>query len=652
MMMTEQEKLRYLERIKAMTRVFGPDRQQDCLPVDGELLIVVCPGDALQIGFDLARKKLAAGARVRLCGHGVTLSQEWPKWIQNRFEGQLILTELGAYSPEMRITPWNSAVRFALRGWLSSVMGGFFRDVQPKNVFLSSFISRLILLDNDPSRYMGLAQIHCDSSIEYTSPNWEGALVVRTMTEKATHSFLSVIQFNIAIVVGVFSASFLAIYRVIQEYLYSRGNCEGIEELRAQYAGPDPSIWFALMPSNLRMNLYLNQWISKRGDRSVGLLMIGSLRPVLQRNSDLKREPAKKFLEGLGAVSGELENFKIDQISQLGSMGELLQVTWQFIVMVPKLTLAVLRQGYLLDVKKDIRLNLNFYLSSVIRLLTMDVLRVLIGCHVAKSFLQREDIRGKKIIFVSAVSPDVAAVSSIFRKNQACCVEYLHGVGAAASEATDVKVRWDFSEMKDSEILEERVVFSAASPVTPIERNSTPVPNKLRILLLSNYVHRDSGYKKPYCCFQNQMLSVVPYLLSSDLCRAVRWRPHPADDRALVVKTAQKYKRLELSLDRSLEDDFDWADIVVSSYSTVISQALVRGVPVFVHLMPEFQDISLTKFLASERVYFTPQELIEKILEFIRGGRRLDSEEFAKVNLWGPKKTPDDFFETLERLAV
>src|SRR5688500_506577 len=93
-----------------------------------------------------------------------------------------------------------------------------------------------------------------------------------------------------------------------------------------------------------------------------------------------------------------------------------------------------------------------------------------------------------------------------------------------------------------------------------------------RVLLLSNYVHRDRSYAALPCePFQVELLR-VPALLREALGDELefRWRPHPADENEAVARGHARAPFVSLSRDQPLAEDLDGCDVLISGNSTAL----------------------------------------------------------------------------------
>ena len=103
--------------------------------------------------------------------------------------------------------------------------------------------------------------------------------------------------------------------------------------------------------------------------------------------------------------------------------------------------ISVLKHGPFLELGEGVRIDLNRYISQILRILSIDLLNALVGLQAARSVSSRQKFAGAPVVFATANNPEMSAVCAYFAKNDACCVEHIHGVQASASEASPLKFR-------------------------------------------------------------------------------------------------------------------------------------------------------------------------------------------------------------------
>jgi hypothetical protein len=161
-------------------------------------------------------------------------------------------------------------------------------------------------------------------------------------------------------------------------------------------------------------------------------------------------------------------------------------------------------------------------------------------------------------------------------------------------------------------------------------------------------VHRDAALQAQQSgrAFQAELLAVAPLLQALEVeGMELRWRPHPADNDALVAQELAQHSGLQLSRDVTLEEDAAWADVIVSSVSTAVIEVLFAGVPVFVHALPEYWEIPATSFIDRSRLFFHADDGARAVASWLRQFRLdpaagLNEERRAMTALFGESRTP------------
>jgi hypothetical protein len=138
-------------------------------------------------------------------------------------------------------------------------------------------------------------------------------------------------------------------------------------------------------------------------------------------------------------------------------------------------------------------------------------------------------------------------------------------------------------------------------------------------LLASNYTHEDTrGANLPLEPFQREMLRTVALLRKNvAVPLEFRWRPHPSDDRDAIERARSTVDGLELSPNRDAEQDLEWADIVITSVSSMIPQILMLGLPLFVHVPPALEELQDVQAISPERRFFYAEDLVQEFKQLV-----------------------------------
>jgi hypothetical protein len=204
---------------------------------------------------------------------------------------------------------------------------------------------------------------------------------------------------------------------------------------------------------------------------------------------------------------------------------------------------------------------------------------------------ERYDLRGSKVFFPHASLPSVAAADLTLQRFGATTCELVHGAFPDFSHCVTYAASLSTERIVFTELEAERMRVLVPTQRTSVRphRPAAPLHTRpiKRVLALTNYGH---GYAlrrgASIEAFQRAFFAALPEGLE------IRWRPHPDDDPE-VIGRAQR-PGIELSFkQRPLEADLAWADAVVSSVSTAIFEAQDAGLPVFVHDVPLFEEVSV-----------------------------------------------------------
>jgi hypothetical protein len=299
--------------------------------------------------------------------------------------------------------------------------------------------------------------------------------------------------------------------------------------------------------------------------------------------------------------------------------------------------------------------------ANVARFLSLDVARATAAQRATVRFIQRRDLRGATVILAASAAAGIAPVDASLQEAGATTIELFHGTGGdywfgAAESASAIRCVWSEVDSKLHDGVLHGIIVGgmpSAAPRTRKPRDGGP----WNVLVMTNLVHRDTQPAGlPMRPFQQDLLRSILLLAEQDSNLRFRWRPHPADLERLVQEDRPALETIELSRGRPLTEDFEWADLVVSTQSTSLVEALVTGLPVIGYVYPE--AIAATTYLHPVRSFFRGDDLADRLhrcIADIRSGtpESRAPEEYALERLFGPSRTPRPFpFTTiLPRLA-
>lgn len=277
-------------------------------------------------------------------------------------------------------------------------------------------------------------------------------------------------------------------------------------------------------------------------------------------------------------------------------------------------------------------------LKQVLGLFSTDALRCELGQAAARSVELSDPRAGPpEVFFAAANNPGAAGADIVLQGKGAVTFDYLHGApsdvyAAGGYGESTVFLAWVASDAERARRLGMRVEL-AGLPQRPAWRARATSP--IRVLVASNYLHADqrtpSGW--PFMPFLQELLETVRLARLEWPFLEWRWRPHPRDNPETVRALAREY-RLEVS-ENALEVDLEWAHLWVSSFSTVVLDALAMGLPVLHHRLPEHVGLPVGDHLVDQRSFFTREEGVSRLREFFANPLDLVPESEALARLFG-----------------
>ena len=380
---------------------------------------------------------------------------------------------------------------------------------------------------------------------------------------------------------------------------------------------------------------------------NLGVLLIGTLAPY-RRDEERQRTHHKSELwPGLGRLRDRLSQCRVEQAVMPERTTSLARA---ITVGLFRSSMAIWRLSSAPEVALR-SLRFTPRATDLLKWATLDVLRATLAGEAARALVKRVSMSGATVIGVTTNSGTWTPVDLALQKSGAVTVDYLHGAN----------IDWNMASESESSARVVWVIPDAAIPGARKLIAGMPVRARLlprtvpahRMLLLTNYVHRDSdadslpgATRFPAQLFQAEMLELVSLLRAAGHRHLTfRWRPHPADNEKAIRTDHARLVNVALSRDRPLEEDVAWADVVISSNSTTVIETLFAGVPIFVHLLPEQWDIPALSFLAPERLFFHAEDGAQRIgMWLTRYGATpadgLEPERLARLALFGPSGEP------------
>jgi hypothetical protein len=658
---------RYSVRPAARARVDELDPDDVVLvPPPNVAAVIAHPRSALVDGFALARRLLEQGRTVRLIGEGATLAAGWPGWIGHA-EG-LVLTELGAYR-DRESRGYSQSLREGIERWLDDTFAGVLPDgLSPSTVFYSVACARLFQpLYNAAPFIDGLIARHAGARLVCADPDWVGLAAIARRRANASGSpaehragrgrpwgarlWAAVTRSVVRSAAGQLRAHYLT--------------AKARSWLRVNRVAGDrsggPDLWLGVVPCwGERANQHVLESVAEpafeRGLR-IGILMTTSLDGGA---GSKKGDGAADLWPVLAPVLPPARDVTVEQVVLPESLAELRSVLAGAASGAARVADRLARQGPHLDIA-GFPIDLSVHLSSLARLVGTDLMVALATGKATEAVLARHK-RAVPVVFSALGFVESAAPNAWLRHAGLPTVDFVHGTGAdtwqgAAETRAAGRAVWTRGDAETVGALGQRAIVIGVPRLDP-PRPLAPGPPR-RVIVLSNYVHeswRSADY--PLRIHQAELLRAIQLLRARFAERfEYRWRPHPSDNSALVEAGLRVTEGLVLSADRSLAEDLEWSDIVISSNSSSSIEALLWGRPVFLHASPAQRFLPEVRAFAEQRRFFYAHELPDLFQTCVAAmdagdSRALDLDTRARNTLHGPEQpTPAQVLNALQTLG-
>lgn len=620
-------------------------------------VVVVPPRKPIEDGFEQARKLLAQGLPVRLVAHGATLEASLPHWA--RGERALLLTELGAYVHRYYVDEV-MPLRTELRAWLGELFAETLPGLDAGEVLYGSACARFLQRAIDAGFFTGGLQLaHPGARFHVTDRTWPGALALGIEPEPVNPLWRG------QLLALTFGASFAAAAWQCAEYWRSRQTLAALRAQRMRGAAvTDSRVWLALCADWYRLNRHLIDSVGLpelAAGRALGVLLLPRLVPGTRDESDLRRHVGRDSWAGLGPLKDHLEKISVDQAAGPESPAELARTLWSSARSMARVVARFAREPRILS-RGPLRMDLASHVGPLARLATQDLVRALTAAHAAARAADRSALSGSLVVFAASNLAESSAVDVAIQARGGQTIEFFHGAGAEGWVGTqESAARWRGVWTHADAIAIERLgrkPLVAGMPRRLAHRSRVPLTGPVKLLMLSNYVHRDFAIEGtfPYESFQRELLR-LPALVRAQVTGElqIRWRPHPADNPKAVARTFATLEQVERTPNPLLEADVEWADVIVSSMSTAVVEALFSGPPIFLHVPPEFWEVPNVRALSDERIFFYAEEGARRVAACILAMRRgekavAEPEAAARRSYFGPTAKPLGWAEGISSL--
>jgi hypothetical protein len=637
-------------------------------PASGETIILGQPGDSLETAFAMAREELAAGRGVRVIAPGVTLARTWPEWA--RQAPGLTLTEWGAFGPGC-LADATREVEAEFEAWTNEAFGGQFGGQPAGPIFFATGCKRFFqrTLIAYPVAW-SIARTFPRARVLCVRPGADtGKLLTQLLAKSGGEVAMGEAPRPTRLpwrlhVLGLGAAALtFGLARATHDYVQAAPTFRELRRLRRRDPLPVPESWIGILSDWARMNYHLLDAFAVHEAEhapSLGVLFLGSIAPWARDEERMRSYHQSEIWPGLGPLRKHLHKCVVEQAAMP-------EAPLDFAKALGVGATRAARTLGRLSRRAEVRLpslTVSVAPRELVPWATMDVLRATLGAEAGKELLARVPMGGKTVALVGGNNVAWAPLDLALQAAGATTFDHPHGAGTEpwtgmCASTSAVRLAWTTADALATAGPGVRTIVSGM----PLRFRLPPRARRpRRILLASGYVHRDAEWifgfpgatnRYPHRVFQAELLALVPLLrsrLGSDL--EFRWRPHPSDIHAQLEADLARLDRVELSRGRPFEDDAAWADVMVSSLSTIVIEAIFAGIPVFVHVLPEADGLPATRHLAPSRVFFHAEDGARVIAEWAtRFGDEpllgLEPEERSRVTLFGETGEPVPMTEYL-----
>ena len=603
-------------------------------------IILVPPRGDLAGAFETAHAELNKGSAVRVIGVGVTLARYWPSWATN--VPGLWLTDLHAYASK---TLWEAAQPLcaSLRSFTDELFAGMFSDLRGSEVFYPQIGTRAFAtLASVLPIALGLAEHLAAQTVTCVQPDWPGFVLYKALVDAQTPARSRTAW--TARVLGYSALGWAAsLVRVLELYVQSR---EGLKELRARRQVGPAALWVQLVPDWIRINLHLIE--ATRG-RDLGVLLHGHIGPGRRKEASPAERQGRELWPGLQGLDASRVS-AWDTTSIPSGVIPLLRCCAQFTQGCLVAAVRLGKHGPTLRVGSH-HLDIAAQAKDLCKLITIDAARACLADAATANAIRKHDLKGCTVLSAGALASDVAITMRRLRRAGAITIDFAHGWAGepepfVGEPPCDCRCVWAHTDTHRG-----GARFIVGGMPVPRRLPRPKGTGKPRILLMSNYMHRESAMSQTgFDAYLDELLDVIR--LRADRY-AFRWRPHPADVPDSVSLAARSLPA-EVSRERRLVEDLAWADVVISTRSSVAAEALLFDLPVLLHITPNIEDGPLARPFARERRFFLSSEGAEKLDLIIRSlsdPNLLAPENRTRAMLFGPTRTPRTLAEAIESLV-
>ncbi len=627
-------------------------------------IVIVPPGGELAAGFVLAETLLCEERCVRIIGDGVTFERNWPA--QARSRPNLSLTELGAYRSGDVIPP-TRAVQSEISRWLDDLVPCRIAGRAPGHFLWGAALQRVFHSNVELAAWLaGVVRSHRAARYHVALVGWIGIQQLRRSAHAAGGTVVDLntpaprgtrgLTWRLRVLAVGAAMLGAAVVHHVRRYGDERRSRARLLQLRSTPKA-DPRLWLTLSPDWPRINRHMIEAVAKpafaRGE-AIGVLLFGRLAAGARVESNMRARTGSELWPALGPILQHLDRCPIEPNGSAASLAELFRVLARGSGISIRALWRLARQARWTD-RDALQVDLGTAGRELLKLVTQDVMLALVAERATRAAVTRHDFRDRSVVLPGLVlAPAEIVCDAVLQQAGATTIDYLHGstgtawLSHAYLHTSSLRCVWTEADAgANRELGCETVVAGMPSTVKPTSRRERAT----RILLLSNFVHRDSTVhgKFPLRVFQPELLAVVPQIREDFGERFhFRWRPHPADNDALLAESVATVPGVDLSRGRELAEDCAWADIIIGSLSSAITDALMAEAPTFVFVLPHLAQTPDVHCFAAERRFFYARELREPFRQCIAqldagDSAALEPERRARAAMFGESGVPPSF---------
>lgn len=602
------------------------------------LAIVIPPTQPLDQGLKFAEGFRAREKSLWIFGHGLTLRERPKEWSES---DHVTFLELGALYPADEVEA-TAQRREQLVAWFQQLGSDH-------AVLLSCAYSRFLYRTMESAPLTeGIRELAQSTRILCSDPSWPGIKPVDSPGKLSPRDFFKLV----ALAAG---GLVLAVARTAKDAWRRRKLLVDLRRRREQKPGPPPNLWLTVHHEWARFNPHLVDSFgltAMQAEVPPGILFQGDLLPGERDHFTLERT-GNGFYGGLGPLRAHLDRLHLDQLVIPESLAGVATAILRTLIGMARVLARLSR------LQRDSLVYSPAHLGSWAKMLSMDLVRANLARQATREAVARSLKAGCVVINYGAQGAAPIAADLQMQESGITTVDFCHGAGIEMQipilhTTSSLATAW--TEV-DAQLLE-RLGYAAVATGMPIRRAPEPTAagsRPINLLLASNYVHRDTAVQGFYPLSEfHHYLGRLPALLanSSPATFCFRWRPHPADSPDEIQKALNASSEpIELSVG-PLSDDLAWADLVVTSMSSLIFEALLADRPVFVQILPRFRATRYAQAIDSRRKFFLLEDCIRQIaFQLGETGPGTEPELCARRAFFGNTGWPAGQEALWERLA-